>query len=277
MVIRWRGLRSWLVVGIAVWIGSVAAYWVGSRTVAVLSRHIVARLLPIYKVEVEQPRIALSFDATWGTSRTDRLLEILRRHGVKTTFFLAGNWVKSYPEYVRKIAAEGHEIGNHSYTHPHMATLSREQIRQELEENQRRIDALVGRPDVLLFRPPFGEYDDAVIEVASELGYYTVQWSIDSLDWQDLSADAMIARILRSVERGDIILFHNDGTHTPEAVDRLIPMLKEKGFQIVPVSQLIYHSFYVIDPSSGLQRRRPLPPLSPPETPPPASGPQPAR
>lgn len=264
MVIRWRGLRAWIGLALALWAGSALAYLIGGRTVAVLSRLVVARLVPIYKVDVAERRVALSFDATWGTSRTDRLLEILRRHGVKTTFFLAGNWVERYPEYVRKIAAEGHEIGNHSYTHPHMASLSADQIRQELEQNQRRIDALVGRPDVLLFRPPFGEYSDTVIRVASELGYYTVQWSVDSLDWQDLSADTMVERILRGIEPGDIVLFHNDGTHTPEAVDRLIPLLKARGFRIVPVSQLIYHTFYIIDPHWGLQRRQPLPPIQPP-------------
>lgn len=265
MVIRWRGPRWWILAVVAVWIGSALAYLIGGQTVAVVSRLVIGRLVPIYKVDVQDARVALSFDATWGTSRTDRLLEILRRHGVKTTFFLAGNWVDKYPDYVRKIAAEGHEIGNHSYTHPHMATLGPEQIRWELEENQRRIDALVGRPDVLLFRPPFGEYDDTVLQVAGELGYFTVQWSVDSLDWQDLSADAMVERIVSRIAPGDIVLFHNDGTHTPEAVDRLIPLLKARGFRIVPVSQLIYHSFYVIEPHSGLQRRRPLPPIPQPQ------------
>ncbi|MBE3598129.1 MAG: polysaccharide deacetylase family protein [Limnochordaceae bacterium] len=259
MVFRWRGARFWLVAVPVVWLASVASYLVGSETVAVVSRVLLSRLVPIYKVDTAHARIAISFDAMWGTSRTDRILEILRNHRVKTTFFLGGNWVDKYPEYVRKIVAEGHEVGNHTYTHPHLNTLSPDQIRWELEENQRRIDALVGRPRVLLFRPPFGEYSDKVIEVADQLGYYTIQWSVDSLDWQNLSAGAIIDRVMRVVGPGDIVLFHNDGANTPDAVERLIPMLRERGFEIVPVSQLIYHSDYIIEPHSGLQRRRPRP------------------
>ena len=261
---RWRGLGYALLGLVGVWAVSVVVYTLGERSVEVLSRLLtIGRLVPIYRVEVPDNRVALSFDAMWGTSRTDRLLEVLRRHGVKTTFFLGGNWVDQYPDYVRKIAAEGHEIGNHTYTHPHLNSLSREQIRWELTENQRRIDALVGRPPVLLFRPPFGEYSDKVIEVASELGYYTIQWSVDSLDWQNLSADAMVQRILNVIGPGDIVLFHNDGMHTPEAVDRLIPALKARGLQVVPISQLIYRSDYIVEPHSGVQKLRPRPPLAP--------------
>lgn len=275
MVGRIRALRVWLKLAIALWAGSVIAYLVGGQTVAVVSRLLLARLVPIYKVDVQDARIAVSFDAMWGTTRTDRILEILRRHGVKTTFFLGGNWVDENPEYVRKIVAEGHEVGNHTYTHPHLAQLSRDRIRWELEENQRRIDALVGRPRVLLFRPPFGEYSDAVIEVASELGYYTIQWSVDSLDWQNLSAGSIVERIINRVAPGDIVLFHNDGANTPEAVDQLIPVLKARGFRIVPISELIYHSHYIIEPHSGVQRRKPQPP-KPPEPPrPPDRPPQP--
>lgn len=255
-----RGL-GWLAVVAVLWLASVVMYTAGERTVAVLSRAFrVSRLVPIYRVDVPDRRVALSFDAMWGTSRTDRLLEVLRRHGVRTTFFLGGNWVEENPEYVRKIAAHGHEVGNHTYTHPHLNALSKDRIRWELEENQRRIDALVGRPTVLLFRPPFGEYSDKVIEVASELGYYTIQWSVDSLDWRDLSASVMVNRILGAIGPGDIILFHNDGTHTPEAVDQLVPALKARGYRIVPVSELIYHSDYVIEPHSGVQRRQTRPP-----------------
>ena len=259
---------SWLGYGVTVlavlWMASVVIYTLGERSVAVLSRLLtVSRRVPIYRVEVRDNRLAISFDAMWGTSRTDRLLEVLRRHGVKTTFFLGGNWVDRYPDYVRKLVAEGHEIGNHTYTHPHLNSLSREQIRWELEENQRRIEALVGELPVRLFRPPFGEYSDKVIEVASELGYYTIQWSIDSLDWQNLSADAMVRRILPVIGPGDIVLFHNDGMHTPEAVDRLLPELKARGLSVVPISQLIYRSDYIIEPHSGVQKPGPRAPLAP--------------
>lgn len=216
------------------------------------------RLVPIYKVDVPSQKIAFSFDATWGTDQTDELLTILRENQVKTTFFLAGNWVEKHPDYVRKIAAEGHEIGNHSYAHAHMNSLSPEQIRSDLERNHAMLRALIGRdPD--LFRPPFGEYSNKVIEEATSMGYHTVQWSIDSLDWKDVSADFMVERVLRAAP-GDIVLFHNAGKNTPRAVARLLPTLRSRGFRIVPVGELIYKENYYVESHSGLQRHLVIPP-----------------
>jgi polysaccharide deacetylase family sporulation protein PdaB len=213
------------------------------------------RLVPIYQVDTQEAKIAFSFDATWGIENTDKLLEILKTNNVKTTFFLAGNWVQEYPEYVRKIVAQGHEIGNHSLKHPHMNSLSPEQIRADLLENHQKIKALIGKdPD--LFRPPFGEYSNKVIEVAQSLGYYTVQWSIDSLDWKNVSASFIVDRVLQA-KPGDIILFHNAGQSTPEAVARLLPLLKQRGFQVVPVGELIYKDNYMIESHSGVQKQLP--------------------
>ncbi|HHY47430.1 MAG TPA: polysaccharide deacetylase family protein, partial [Firmicutes bacterium] len=142
------------------------------------------RLVPIYSVARDDKKISLSFDAMWGTDYTDKILEILRRHNVKTTFFLGGYWLEKYPDYVKKIASEGHEIGNHTYSHPHLNALSREEIRSEIMRAHEIIKSLTGK-DSRLFRPPFGEYSNKVIEVAKECGYETIQWSVDSLDWQD--------------------------------------------------------------------------------------------
>lgn len=213
------------------------------------------RLVPIYKVDTPAARIAFSFDATWGTDNTDKLLSILAANNVKTTFFLAGNWVEKYPEYVRKIAAQGHEIGNHSLRHAHMNSLTPEQIRADLLQNHERLMAITGKaPD--LFRPPFGEYSNKVIEVAKSLGYHTVQWSIDSLDWKDVSAAFMVDLVLRA-KNGDIVLFHNAGKHTPEAVARLLPELARRGIKVVPVGELIYKRNYVVESHSGVQKQVP--------------------
>jgi len=226
--------------------------FVGGQAVKTVSG-LLARQVPIYQVEVPDKKVAISFDAMWGTERTDRLLAVLRRHGVKTTFFLAGYWLQKNPEYVRKIAAEGHEIGNHSYTHPHMANLNASQIREELEKTHALIKQLTNQ-DSFLFRPPFGEYNDRVIEVAAELGYYTIQWSLDSLDWKNVSKDDIVRRIMERVKPGDIILFHNDGLHTAAAVDEILTRLLSQGYQVVPVSQLIYKEGYYIEKHSGTQR-----------------------
>ncbi|HEY8531418.1 MAG TPA: polysaccharide deacetylase family protein [Limnochorda sp.] len=259
MVVIVRG--RWLLlalVGLVVAV-STLVHFTAEPVWTATSRLLVARLVPIYKVERPEPWIAFSFDATWGTENTDRLLEILARYGVKTTFFLAGNWVEEYPEYVRKIADAGHEIGNHSYAHGHMASMSEYQIRQDLERNGRMIERLTGTKPVL-FRPPFGEYNDLLIRVAQEMGLYPVQWSIDSLDWKDLPADAMVERVLKDLGPGEIVLFHNAGKHTPEAVERLIPEIQRRGYRIVPVGELIYRRNYTVDSHSGVQRPLPEPP-----------------
>ena len=140
------------------------------------------RRLPIYCVQTEKPQVSVSFDAAWGADDTDELLRILKENDVKATFFLCGYWVEKYPEEVKKIAAEGHDLGNHSATHPHMSRISSEEIAQELQKCHENVKKLTG-VEMELFRPPFGEYDNHVIETAEQNGYYTIQWDVDSLCW----------------------------------------------------------------------------------------------
>lgn len=139
------------------------------------------RKLPIYCVETDKKQVAISFDAAWGADDTDKLLEILKNNNVKTTFFMCGYWVDDYPDEVKKIVMAGHDLGNHSATHPHMSQLSKEQIEKELTDTQEKVFSLTGY-EMDLFRPPFGEYDNKVIEAAQETGYYTIQWDVDALD-----------------------------------------------------------------------------------------------
>jgi len=137
------------------------------------------RKLPIYCVQTEKPQVSVSFDAAWGADDTDELLRILAENDVKATFFLCGYWVEKYPEEVKKIAKAGHDLGNHSATHPHMSQISSEQITQELQKCHQNVKELTG-VEMELFRPPFGEYDNHVIEAATENGYYTIQWDVDT-------------------------------------------------------------------------------------------------
>ncbi len=139
------------------------------------------RLLPIYCVETDKPQIAISFDAAWGADDTDQLLEILRDNNVKATFFMCGYWVDKYPDEVKKIAEDGHDLGNHSATHPHMSQLSCQQIAEELTETGDKVKELTG-VDMDLFRAPFGEYTNDVISTAENCGYYTIQWDVDTLE-----------------------------------------------------------------------------------------------
>lgn len=206
------------------------------------------RLLPIYCVETEKPQVAISFDAAWGADDTDTLLQILEENGVKTTFFMCGYWVDKYPEEVKKIAEAGHDLGNHSATHPHMSQLSKEQIKEELITTGNKIEELTGVKSEL-FRPPFGEYTNDVISAAEECGYYTIQWDVDSLDWKEYGAQEEISKVLnhKKLGNGSIILFHNDAKYTPQALDSIIKGLKEKGYEIVPISELIMRENYTIN------------------------------
>jgi polysaccharide deacetylase family sporulation protein PdaB len=204
------------------------------------------RRLPVYSVQTEEKKIAISFDAAWGADRTDELLALLEEHQIRTTFFLVRFWVEKYPEVVQRIAAAGHEIGNHSATHPHMASLSPEQIQFELTSTHELIKEVSGQ-EPYLFRPPFGEYSNRVIENAEAVGYTTIQWSVDSLDWKPLSAAEIAQRVTSRIEPGAIVLFHNNGEHTPAALRKVLQFCHQEGYEVVPISELLLKGDYYID------------------------------
>lgn len=137
------------------------------------------RELPIYCVQTEEKKIALSFDAAWGNEDTGKILEILKKHDVKVTFFMTGGWVENYPDDVKAILSEGHDLGNHSENHKHMSELSDAEKKEELMKVHNKVKELTGY-DMFLFRPPYGDYDNAVVKTAKECGYYTIQWDVDT-------------------------------------------------------------------------------------------------
>ena len=206
------------------------------------------KLLPIYSVgrEENDKQISISFDAAWGNEDTGTLIDILGRYNITATFFLVGEWVEKYPESVKQLSDAGHEIMNHSDTHPHMSKLSREQMRQEIESCNDRIEAITGvRPT--LFRAPYGEYCDGLIEVLAELGMYCIQWDVDSLDWKDPAPQEICSRVCGHVVPGSICLFHNAARNTPAALPMLIEQLLADGYTFVPISRNIYTDAYTID------------------------------
>ncbi|MBO4251936.1 MAG: polysaccharide deacetylase family protein [Clostridia bacterium] len=203
------------------------------------------RKLPIYYVKTEEKKIAVSFDCAWGVDYTDKLLDIMAAENVRCTFFAVEFWSAKYPEYLKKIAAAGHEIGTHSSTHPFMSKLDKSAIIKELTTSKEIIEKTTGKK-VELFRPPYGDYDDLLIETAAELGLYTIQWSVDSLDWKDLSAGEIFSRVVKRVKNGSIVLFHNQGLHTAEALPDIIRELKGKGYEFVPIGELIYRDNFTM-------------------------------
>jgi len=209
------------------------------------------RSLPIYCVERTDKKISISFDCAWGVDYTDKILEILKENEATATFFMVKFWTEKYPEYVKKISSSGCEIGTHSSTHPYMSKLSKSEIINELKGSSAAIEKITGKK-VELFRPPYGDYDDLVVDTAKEEGLYTIQWDVDSLDWKNLSATEISARVLSRVKSGSIILCHNNGLHTAEALPVILSTLKLRGYEFVNIGDLIYRDGNKID-STGRQ------------------------
>lgn len=204
--------------------------------------------LPIYSVNTDEKKVAISFDAAWGADDTEELLTVLRNNDVKATFFLCGYWVDKYPDEVKRIYEEGHEIGNHSDTHPHGSKISLEENKQEILNVHNKVKNLLGY-EMDLYRAPFGEYNDTVLKAAKEVGYHTIQWDIDSLDWKEHGVQAEIKQVTenKNLKNGSIMLFHNDAKYTPDALDTILKTLKSKGYEIVPVGELIYKDNYYMN------------------------------
>ncbi|MFZ5968999.1 MAG: polysaccharide deacetylase family sporulation protein PdaB [Bacillota bacterium] len=212
------------------------------------------RVLPIYCVDTEEKKVAISFDAAWGDQYTQGILDTLDKYNVKATFFLVGFWVDRYPEAVKQIYDRGHDVENHSTTHPHMSKLSAEQIASELNTTGEKIEKITGKKSTL-FRPPFGDYNNQLIETAKENGYYTIQWDVDSLDWKELGAQPVVDRVTRNVKKGSIVLFHNNAKYVLQYLPLVIERLQAEGYEIVPISQLIYRDNYYID-HTGMQKKQ---------------------
>lgn len=213
-----------------------ASYTVGNRE------------LPIYCVDTNEKKIALSFDAAWGNEDTASILEILAKHNIRVTFFMTGGWVESYPDDVKAIAAAGHDLGNHSENHKEMSKLTKSEIEDELMKVHNKVKELTGI-DMCLFRPPYGDYDNDVITTADSLNYYTIQWSVDSLDWKNYGIDSIISTVCehKNMGNGAIILCHNGAKYTAQALDTMITRLKEEGYTFVPISELIYKENFHLD------------------------------
>lgn len=205
------------------------------------------RDLPIYCVDKGEEKIcSISFDAAWGNEDTAELISILDKYGVKATFFVVGAWVDKYPESVKQLADAGHEIMNHSDSHPHMTQLDSNAIKAEINKCSDKIQAVTGvRPT--LFRPPYGDYNDSVVSSARDINHFTIQWDVDSLDWKDLAPEAIFDRVTKRVCPGSIVLFHNAAKNTPAALPMILEKLISDGYKIIPISQLIYKDNFSVD------------------------------
>lgn len=213
----------------------------------------VNKLLPIYSVDTEENKVAITINCAWSAEDIDLILETLKKQEVKATFFLVGDWVEKNEEAVKKIYEAGHEIGNHSYNHPHVNNISYDKNKEQIEKCSELVKKITGN-GTMLYRGPYGEYNNTVIKAAEDLGYKTIQWSIDTLDYNGLTCDQMWDRIEPKLANGSIILMHNGTENTALSLDEIITKIKEKGYTLVTVSELIYTDNYTID-NNGVQHK----------------------
>lgn len=203
------------------------------------------KLLPIYNVETKDKKVALTINCAWDDSDIDTILETLNKCNVKLTFFVVGTWIDKYPESLKKIYDNGHEIANHSDTHPHVNKMSLEENIKQIENCSKKVKNITGN-ETSLYRGPYGEYNNTVINASINTKHQAIQWNIDSLDYKGLTKDEMISRINKKLSAGSIILMHSGAENTASSLEDIIKNIQNKGYQLVKVSDLIYaDNFYI--------------------------------
>lgn len=212
-----------------------------------------SKQLPIYCVDTTENKVALTINCAWNADDIDSILETLSKHNCKVTFFVVGDWVTKYPDAVKKIYDAGHEIGNHSDSHPHVNNMTLENNVDQIKKCSDKVEAITGSK-TRLYRGPYGEYNDTVIEAAKKSNHLAIQWSIDSLDYKALTCEQMWERIEPKLSAGSIILMHNGTENTALSLDTLLSNIKEKGFEVVKVSDIVYPSNFTID-NNGVQHK----------------------
>jgi polysaccharide deacetylase family sporulation protein PdaB len=207
---------------------------------ASLARLASGRLQPLRRVSTSRAEVALTFDISWGETMPTKVADILKAVEAKVTVFISGPWASKHPEVVKRLAADGHELASHGYTHKNMSAWGHDQISSAISLTHGIIKNLTGQT-ARFIRPPNGDYDDLVIETAAELGYTVVIWSLDSLDWLNPGVDKIVDRVLSRVQAGDIILMHASDTckQTDLALPAVLAGLEQRGIGIVTLRELV--------------------------------------
>lgn len=192
---------------------------------------------PIYRGHPHKKMIGLTINVAWGNEYLPRILETLKKHDVKATFFLEGRWVKENLRFAKMIVDAKQEVGNHSYTHPDMKTLSSNEIYEQLQKTNQIIEAATNQK-VRWFAPPSGSFREEVVKVADGLKMGTIMWTVDTIDWKRPEPEVLLDRVMRKVHPGAIILMHPTSP-TAEALDTMISQLKEQGYKVGNITELL--------------------------------------
>ncbi len=196
--------------------------------------------IAIAGTRTERKVVALTFDHSWGNKFTPSILDTLKQNNTKVTFFIMGPWAQKYQEVAKRMVADGHEIASHGYRHQNYGDMTREWVKEDIEKSHALIKEVTG-VDAKLIRPPNGHYSQESLKVTDELGYKTIIWNIDSLDWKNPGRDVIIERVMKRLKPGGIILMHASDTpvQTAEALPILLEKIKAQGYEIVTVGQLL--------------------------------------
>ncbi|MHC0037154.1 polysaccharide deacetylase family protein [Pseudoneobacillus sp. C159] len=192
---------------------------------------------PIYRGHPDKEMVSFIINVAWGNEYLPGMLETLKKHHVHVTFFLEGKWTQKNPELAKMIVAAGHEIGNHSFSHPDMKILSAPRTRDEIIQTNNVIKATTGI-EPKWFGPPSGSYRDETVKIAAESGMGTIMWTVDTIDWQKPPVDVLIDRVMKKIHNGALILMHPTDS-TAKSMDQLITLIKQKNLQIGTVSQVL--------------------------------------
>lgn len=193
---------------------------------------------PTYRGNPKKPAVSFMVNVAWGNEYLEKILATLKKHQVKTTFFLDGSWVKRYPELARKIKDEGHEIANHAYSHPDMSRLGTTRIREEIGKTQKVIEQTLGVKPTL-FAPPSGSFNDSVVSIAlREFQMRTILWTADTIDWQKPPVNQMIERVEKRLGNGVLVLMHPTAP-SAAGLDQLLTIAKKRGLTVTTVSEVI--------------------------------------
>ncbi|UZJ77125.1 polysaccharide deacetylase family protein [Fictibacillus sp. KU28468] len=203
---------------------------------------------PIYKGNPEKPMVSLLVNVAWGNEYLPKLLKTMKEAHVHSTFFLDGSWVKKNPSLAKMILDEGHEIGNHAYTHPDLKKMTNERIRDELSSTNRVIEATLGKKRIpKWFAPPSGSYRDDVVKIAAEQKMKTILWTVDTVDWRNPDPGRMAESVVKKVHPGAMVLMHPTSS-TADGLKRIIGGIKAKGYSIGTVSELMNEQRMITKP-----------------------------
>jgi peptidoglycan-N-acetylglucosamine deacetylase len=192
---------------------------------------------PIYRGHPEKEMVSFLINVSWGTEHIPDILDTLKKHKVKATFFIEGKWAKDNVDYVKMIQEQGHTIGNHAYNHPDMAKLSREQIMNQIKDTNDVLYAITGETPKW-FAPPSGSFSNEVIKVADELNMETILWTVDTIDWKNPTVNVMLNRVMGKIHPGATVLMHPTPS-VAKGLPSLITEIKAKGYQIGTIDKLL--------------------------------------